>query len=145
MVPNPLWWQARSQNSLEGDTVTAKFSRLLSGSGCSGWQTTQCITAGGLCSIKSTCPRCRLFRSWEWTFERAEGRWGQDTQQRTVLAPREWLIKNTAAQARWKGASGRLPWSWNIGMLQKKRTKKDKAMDKNQYNKLEKKLLLPGI
>lgn len=26
-----------------------------------------------------------------------------------------------------------------------KKNKKDKAMDKNQYNKLEKKLLLPGI
>lgn len=26
-----------------------------------------------------------------------------------------------------------------------KKNKKDEAMDKNQYNKLEKKLLLPGI
>ena len=26
-----------------------------------------------------------------------------------------------------------------------KKNEKDKAMDKNQYNKLEKKLLLPGI
>ena len=75
VVPNPLWWQARSQNSPEGNTMKAKFSRLFSGNGCSGWQTTRCIHSGGVVLYQKHLSVVQtLFRLWEWTFKRPEGK-----------------------------------------------------------------------
>lgn len=53
--------------------------------------------------------------------KRVEGGQGQDIQQCTALTLRQWLVKNIAAEARWKGASGHLHLPWKIGMFQEKK------------------------
>lgn len=78
------------------------------------------------------------------TLKKMAGEEGQDTQQHAALmrkAWRNWLIKNTAAKARWERRFRPPALSRNVRKLQKEKT----TMDKNQYNKLERKPLLPAV
>lgn len=128
VVPNPLWWQAKSQSSPEGGHHDTKFSRVFSGNmEAQGGRQYNTHSRGFVLYQRHLSIEQPLSTSGEWTFpSRVGGEEGQDSSS-TQLFLRKGLVKNSQSNME-KGASGGLPLPCNIGMLQEERNSKKRRL-----------------